>query len=111
MLLPRRSPNAFLSNLLHTASRKLTVSTRPRPRPAQAKYDSAASSTYKPNGTEFKIQYGTGSLEGFIDNDVVQIAGLKIKGQDFAESTVEPGLTFAFGKFGKPSFLHSNPRG
>ncbi|POY70891.1 hypothetical protein BMF94_6068 [Rhodotorula taiwanensis] len=64
-----------------------------------AKYDSSASSTYKANGTEFKIQYGTGSLEGFIDNDVVQMAGLKIKGQDFAESTVEPGLTFAFGKF------------
>ncbi|GAA5883276.1 hypothetical protein JCM3774_001745 [Rhodotorula dairenensis] len=64
-----------------------------------AKYDSAQSSTYKPNGTEFKIQYGTGSLEGFIDNDVLQIAGLKVKGQDFAESTVEPGLTFAFGKF------------
>lgn len=69
--------------------------------PSQAKYDSEASSTYKANGTEFKIQYGTGSLEGFIDNDVVSLAGVKIKGQDFAESTVEPGLTFAFGKFGE----------
>ncbi|KAM0751113.1 endopeptidase [Meredithblackwellia eburnea MCA 4105] len=64
-----------------------------------AKYDAKASSTYKANGTEFKIQYGTGSLEGVISNDVMTIGDLEIKGQDFAESTVEPGLTFAFGKF------------
>ncbi|GAA5901511.1 hypothetical protein JCM5296_006800 [Sporobolomyces johnsonii] len=64
-----------------------------------AKYDAKESSTYKANGTEFKIQYGTGSLEGVISNDVMTIGDLEIKGQDFAESTVEPGLTFAFGKF------------
>lgn len=68
--------------------------------PEQAKYDAKASSTYKANGTEFKIQYGTGSLEGVISNDVMSIGDLTIKKQDFAESTVEPGLTFAFGKFG-----------
>jgi hypothetical protein len=67
----------------------------------QAKYDAKASSTYKANGTEFKIQYGTGSLEGVISNDVLSIGDLTIKKQDFAESTVEPGLTFAFGKFGQ----------
>jgi saccharopepsin len=66
----------------------------------QAKYDAKQSSTYKANGTEFKIQYGTGSLEGVISNDVMSIGDLTIKKQDFAESTVEPGLTFAFGKFG-----------
>ncbi|GJN92966.1 hypothetical protein Rhopal_006011-T1 [Rhodotorula paludigena] len=64
-----------------------------------SKYDAKASSTYKANGTEFKIQYGTGSLEGVISNDVMSIGDLTIKGQDFAESTNEPGLTFAFGKF------------
>ncbi|GAA5940521.1 proteinase A [Sporobolomyces koalae] len=64
-----------------------------------SKYDAKASSTYKANGTEFKIQYGTGSLEGVISNDVMSIGDLTIKKQDFAESTVEPGLTFAFGKF------------
>lgn len=31
------------------------------------------------------------------------IGDLTIKKQDFAESTVEPGLAFAFGKFGKHS--------
>lgn len=64
-----------------------------------AKYDAEKSSTYKANGTEFKIQYGSGSLEGIISNDVMTIGDITVKGQDFAESTVEPGLAFAFGKF------------
>lgn len=64
-----------------------------------SKYDAEKSSTYQANGTEFKIQYGSGSLEGIISNDVVRIGDLEIVGQDFAESTVEPGLAFAFGKF------------
>jgi saccharopepsin len=64
-----------------------------------AKYDATSSSTYKENGTAFAIQYGSGSLEGVISNDVLQIGDLRVKDQDFAESTKEPGLAFAFGKF------------
>ncbi|KAK7470604.1 aspartic proteinase precursor [Stygiomarasmius scandens] len=63
------------------------------------KYDSSASSTYKANGTEFSIQYGSGSMEGFVSQDTLTIGDLSIKGQDFAEATKEPGLAFAFGKF------------
>ncbi|CAH7675620.1 saccharopepsin [Phakopsora pachyrhizi] len=63
------------------------------------KYDSEASSTHKVNGTEFKIRYGSGSMEGVISNDVVRIGDLEIKDVDFAESIKEPGLAFAFGKF------------
>lgn len=62
-------------------------------------YDSSASSTYKKNGTGFEIHYGSGSLEGFVSKDDVTIGDLKIKGQDFAEATNEPGLAFAFGRF------------
>ena len=62
-------------------------------------YDSSASSTYKKNGSEFEIRYGSGSLSGFISQDNVQIGDIKIKGQDFAEATEEPGLAFAFGRF------------
>ena len=62
------------------------------------KYDSKASSTYKANGSEFSIQYGSGSMEGFVSQDTLTIGDLVIKGQDFAEATKEPGLAFAFGK-------------
>ncbi|MCJ1386586.1 Vacuolar protease A [Xylographa soralifera] len=63
------------------------------------KYDSSASSTYKKNGSEFEIRYGSGSLSGFVSQDTVQIGDLIIKHQDFAEATAEPGLAFAFGRF------------
>jgi saccharopepsin len=64
-----------------------------------SKYDSSASSTYERNGTEFSIQYGSGSLSGFVSEDTVQIGDLKISNQLFAEATSEPGLAFAFGRF------------
>ncbi|KAJ5439871.1 Vacuolar protease A [Penicillium daleae] len=64
-----------------------------------SKYDSSSSSTYKKNGTEFAIQYGSGSLSGFVSQDTLTIGDLQIKHQDFAEATEEPGLAFAFGRF------------
>ncbi|TPX57553.1 hypothetical protein SpCBS45565_g08185 [Spizellomyces sp. 'palustris'] len=63
------------------------------------RFDSSKSSTFKPNGTEFAIQYGTGSLEGIISNDVLGVADLIVKDLDFGESVKEPGITFAVGRF------------
>lgn len=63
------------------------------------KYDHSASSTYKKNGSSFEIRYGSGSLSGFVSQDTLQIGDLKVKNQDFAEATSEPGLAFAFGRF------------
>ncbi|KAL1957940.1 hypothetical protein VTO42DRAFT_5332 [Malbranchea cinnamomea] len=63
------------------------------------KYDSSASSTYKANGSEFSIRYGSGSLSGFVSQDTLRIGDLTVKEQDFAEATSEPGLAFAFGRF------------
>lgn len=63
------------------------------------KYDHEASSSYKANGSEFSIQYGSGSMEGYISQDTLAIGDLVIPNQDFAEATSEPGLAFAFGKF------------
>ncbi|KAH8819655.1 putative vacuolar protease A [Xylogone sp. PMI_703] len=63
------------------------------------KYDSSSSSTYQKNGSSFEIRYGSGSLSGFISQDVMTIGDIKIKNQLFAEATEEPGLAFAFGRF------------
>lgn len=64
-----------------------------------SKYDHDSSTSYKPNGSEFSIQYGSGSMEGYVSQDTLQIGDLVIEGQDFAEATSEPGISFAFGKF------------
>ena len=64
-----------------------------------SKYDHESSSTYKANGSEFAIQYGSGALEGYVSQDTIALGDLVIKNQDFAEATSEPGLAFAFGKF------------
>lgn len=64
-----------------------------------SKYDHSASSSYSKNGTSFSIQYGSGSMEGYISQDSLTIGDLVIPNQDFAEATNEPGLAFAFGKF------------
>lgn len=63
------------------------------------RYNSKKSSTYVKNGTEFAIQYGRGSLSGFISEDSVIVAGLSVPGQQFGEAVKQPGITFAVARF------------
>ncbi|ORX45909.1 endopeptidase [Hesseltinella vesiculosa] len=62
-------------------------------------YDSGKSNSYVENGTTFAIQYGSGSLEGFISQDTVRLGDISLPHQGFAESVKEPGFTFAMAKF------------
>ena len=51
------------------------------------------------NNTQFAIQYGSGSLDGFISSDRLTFGGLEVKDQLFAEAVNEPGLAFVAAQF------------
>lgn len=51
-------------------------------------YNSGASSTYKPNGQSFSIQYGSGSCSGNLVVDDVEIANLNVTGVTFGSANV-----------------------
>jgi len=63
------------------------------------RYYQAQSSTYKANNTQFSIQYGSGSMTGYLSYDTVTIGGLAIKNQLFAQAVDEPGIAFIAAQF------------
>lgn len=63
------------------------------------KYRSSRSSSHMPNGTDFEIRYGSGSVAGYLSQDTLTLGGLSIPKQTFGEVTKENGVAFAFGKF------------
>jgi len=67
------------------------------------RYDETKSKTYEKDGREYKVQYGSGPVEGFFSKDTVSVGNIDVKGQLFAEvSKVSFGplnIAFAAGKF------------
>merc|ERR1711970_1304693 len=65
------------------------------------KYDSSKSSTYVQNGTEFKIEYGSGPVSGEYSKETVSIGGIDVTDYTFAEVDNVKGLgpAYAVGPF------------
>merc|ERR1719410_2404199 len=67
------------------------------------RYDKSKSTAYEKDGREYKVQYGSGPVEGVFSKDTVTVGGIDVKGQLFAEvSKVSFGplnIAFAAGKF------------
>ena len=63
------------------------------------KYDSSSSSTYVQNGTTFDIQYGSGSVSGFLSQDTLTFGNDQVSKVTFAEVTKEKGISFLMSKF------------
>ncbi|XP_017075574.2 lysosomal aspartic protease [Drosophila eugracilis] len=57
-------------------------------------YNASASSTFVSSGQNFSIQYGTGSVTGYLAIDTVIINGLAIANQTFGEAVSQPGDSF-----------------
>merc|ERR1712217_435064 len=57
------------------------------------------STSFKPNGSSFAIQYGTGSVQGEIGQDDLRFGGETVKSALFGLADREPGLTFVMAKF------------
>ena len=49
------------------------------------RYSPADDSSYVPNGTIFNIRYGSGPVNGFLSECDIDVGGLKVHGQTFAE--------------------------
>ncbi|XP_029453065.1 cathepsin E-like [Rhinatrema bivittatum] len=63
------------------------------------RFKSFLSDSYQHAGRAFAIQYGTGQILGIAGKDTLQISNLTITNQDFGESVLEPGMTFALARF------------
>jgi hypothetical protein len=67
------------------------------------RFDESKSKTFKADGREFKVSYGSGPVEGTFNSDTVKVGDVEVPNALFAEiSTVSFGplnIAFAMGKF------------
>jgi saccharopepsin len=58
------------------------------------KFDATKSSTYTKNGESFKIQYGSGGIDGFVSQDTVTLGDATTANFGFGEVTSVSGVAF-----------------
>jgi len=63
-----------------------------------SKYNAARSSTYKENGTDIELRYGSGRVSGYLSTDTVSFGCVDIKEQTFAEA-LSVGKAYGAAKF------------
>lgn len=62
-------------------------------------YNGAKSSTYKADGRSLEVQYGSGSMNGYLSVDDLSLAGVTVKSQTFGEATSLSSDGFATAQF------------
>lgn len=63
------------------------------------RFHPAQSKTYKKLAVEMSVQFGTGSIEGFLAKDTFTLGPLKVKEQAFGQIKRSTGSVFVTGKF------------
>jgi cathepsin D len=63
------------------------------------KYDHRGQKNFKKIGLDLDVEFGTGELEGEINEDTVYMGGVEVDKQSFAEIVQENGEVFAQSKF------------
>jgi len=64
-----------------------------------SRYYADRSTSYKSDGKKFAIRYGSGSCDGYFSQDTINLAGVDVVNQTFAEITNLPAIPFAAAKF------------
>jgi len=90
------TPGQTVSVVFDTGSSNLWVPTKNKFFQFHNLYKKEKSHTYKPNGTEFAIQYGSGSVKGEFVNDSVQIGPFQIESYNFAAVGDTGGMGIAY---------------
>ena len=91
------TPPQFFSVVFDTGSSNLwvpSVECKSEACTSHRSFNSALSRTHAADGRSFSIQYGMGSVKGFISQDTLRIGGMEIAKQRFGETTHAPGQAF-----------------
>lgn len=95
------NPGQNVDVIFDTGSANLWVPDTKKLFSSHSIYDHDSSSSYASNGTEFRIEYGSGPVAGFYSRDDVRVGDLTLENYLFAEVNDTSGLgaAYALGKF------------